>query len=81
MNLILLSDFMYVLNSKWKHPTKNEHFPMHILFTTIYLLQEQKLNPNKYSGQEINMGNFVQANGHYVHMYTKFGDFIFYRFL
>jgi hypothetical protein len=36
-----------------------EHFYKHILFSTIYLLQEQKLNPSKYSEQEINMSNFV----------------------
>jgi hypothetical protein len=38
MNLIMLSDFMQVLNILRKHPTKNEYFPMHILFTIIYLL-------------------------------------------
>jgi hypothetical protein len=40
MNLIILSNVIQVLNSKRKHPTKNEYFPMHILFTTFYLLQE-----------------------------------------
>jgi hypothetical protein len=38
MNLIMLSDFMQVLNILRKHPTKNEYFPKHILFTTNYLL-------------------------------------------
>jgi hypothetical protein len=38
MDLIMLSDFMQVLNIKRKHSTKNEHFSMHIQFTTIYLL-------------------------------------------
>jgi hypothetical protein len=33
------------LNSTMKHPTKNEYFPKPILFTTVYLLQEQKFNP------------------------------------
>jgi hypothetical protein len=47
MNLIMLSDFMQGLNSTRKHYTKNEYFPMHILFCTIYLLQEHKLNHNK----------------------------------
>jgi hypothetical protein len=32
-NLIILSDFMQVLNSIKKYPTKNEHFPMNNLFT------------------------------------------------
>jgi hypothetical protein len=61
MSLNKFYDFMQVLNSIKEHSTKNEHFPKHIQFTTIYLLQKQKLNPNKYSGQEINMINFVQA--------------------
>jgi hypothetical protein len=47
MNLSKLSDFMQVLNIKRKHSTKNEYFSKHILFTTMYLLQEQKLNHNK----------------------------------
>jgi hypothetical protein len=48
MNLIILSNFfMKGLNSTRKRYTKNEYFPMHILFSTIYLLQEQKLNHNK----------------------------------
>jgi hypothetical protein len=44
MHLIMLSDFMQVLHVKRRHPTKNEYFTMHIIFTTIYLLQEYKLN-------------------------------------
>jgi hypothetical protein len=78
MNLIMLPDFIQVLYSRRKHPTKNEYFPRHILFTTIYLLQEQKLNDRNYSEQEINMGNFVQANYHDVRMYAKFGYLYFY---
>jgi hypothetical protein len=53
MILIFLSDFMQVLHNIYKHPTKNEYLPKHILFSTIYLMQEQKLNPNKYSEQDI----------------------------
>jgi hypothetical protein len=60
MNLNMLSDFMQVLNSIRKHLTKNKYFPMYILFTIIYLLQKQKLNPNKYSEQEISMSNFYK---------------------
>jgi hypothetical protein len=45
MNPIILSNYMNVLNNKSKHPTNDEYFSRHILFTTIYLLQEQKLNP------------------------------------
>jgi hypothetical protein len=47
---------------------------MPILFTTIYLLHKQKLNHRNYSEQELNMGNFVQANEYDVHMYAKFQD-------
>jgi hypothetical protein len=38
MNLVMLSDYMKVLNSKRKHLTDNNYFSRHILFTTIYLL-------------------------------------------
>jgi hypothetical protein len=33
-------NFMQVLYSTRKHSTKNEYFPMPILFTTIYLMPE-----------------------------------------
>jgi hypothetical protein len=73
MHLIMFFDFMQVLHIRSRHPTKNEYFPMHILFTTIYLLQEQKLNHSNYSEQEINMRNSVQATENYIHKYEKFG--------
>jgi hypothetical protein len=41
MTLVRLTwfyDFMQVLSSERKPPTKNLYFPMHIIFTTIYLL-------------------------------------------
>jgi hypothetical protein len=53
---------------------------MHILFITIYLLHEQKLNHENYSEQELNMDNFVQANKYDVHMHTKFKDVCRYRY-
>jgi hypothetical protein len=59
MILIFLSDFMQVLHNIYKHPTKNECFPKHTLFSTIYLMHEHKLNTNKYSEQDINMRTFV----------------------
>jgi hypothetical protein len=43
MILTMISDFMQVINIKRKYYTKNEYFPKHILFFTIYLLQKQKL--------------------------------------
>jgi hypothetical protein len=70
MSLNKLSDFIHVLYSIMKHWVKNEYFPMHILFTTIYSLHEQKLNHRQYSEQEINMSNFVQATEHDIHMYA-----------
>jgi hypothetical protein len=81
MSLNKFYDFMQVPHSIRKHPTKNRHFLMHNLFTTIYSLKEQKLNHNKYSEKELNMSNFSQATEHYVHMYAKFKDFTFYVFL
>jgi hypothetical protein len=45
MRLILLSNFLQVLNSSKKHYIEKENFLNHIRFTTIYLLQKQKLNP------------------------------------
>jgi hypothetical protein len=81
MNLNMLYDFMQVLNIKRKHPTKNEYFPKHLIFTTIYFMQVEKLNRNKYYGKEINMNNFVQTTEHDVHMYAKFGGLTVYEFL
>jgi hypothetical protein len=42
MKLTMFSNFMQVLNIERKHPTTNEYFPKHILFTIIYLLQKKK---------------------------------------
>jgi hypothetical protein len=75
MNLIMLSDYIQVLNSIRKYRTKIEHLYKHILFSTIYLLHEQKLNPSKYSEKEINMQNFVQAKGYDMIMYEFPGNF------
>jgi hypothetical protein len=61
MALTTLYDFMQVLTSTRKPPTKNLYFSKHILFTTIYLLQEQELNSRIYSKQELIMSIFVQA--------------------
>jgi hypothetical protein len=79
--LTLLSDFIQVLYNIRKHWVKNEYFSMHILFTTIYSVQEHKLNHKQYSEQEVNMGNFVQATEPDVHMFAKFGGLAFYGVL
>jgi hypothetical protein len=59
MHLISLSDFPQVLYSARKPPTGNKYFSKQILFSTIYLLQDQKLNPRNYFEQGINMTIFV----------------------
>jgi hypothetical protein len=80
MILIILSDFMQALNINRKHYTKNEYFPNHIIFTTIYLLQK-KLNLRIFFEKEINMDNFVQSTENDVNMYEKFRGLAFYGFL
>jgi hypothetical protein len=72
MDLIMLFDFMPILNSIKKHYTNNEYFYRHIIFNMIYLLQEQKLNPRNYSKKEIIMSNFVQAKDYDLIMYENF---------
>jgi hypothetical protein len=59
IHLIFLSDFLQVLNSARKHPTNNLYFSKHISFSTIYLLQEQQLNPRNYFKQELIVNIFV----------------------
>jgi hypothetical protein len=80
MNLIMLFDFIQVLKIQRKHPTKNEYFCMHILFTTIYLLYKQKLNHENYFAHGLSMGNFVQANEYEVRTCAKFQDVCKYRY-
>jgi hypothetical protein len=53
MCLNKLHDFIQVAYSQRKLYTNNYYFPKHILFTMIYLLKEQNLNPTNYSEQEI----------------------------
>jgi hypothetical protein len=57
----MLYDFIQVLHLKRSPSTRIDYFSTHIQFTTIYLLQGQKINPENYSKQEIIMSNFVQA--------------------
>jgi hypothetical protein len=72
MHLTSLFDFLQVLNSTRKHYTNNEYFYRHIIFTTIYSLQEQILNPRNYSKKEIIMSNFVEAKEYDMIMSAKF---------
>jgi hypothetical protein len=55
----MLFDFMHVLNSARDIYTKNHYFSNSKLFSTISLLQKKRLNPRKYSKQEIIMKLFV----------------------
>jgi hypothetical protein len=56
-------------------------FPMHILFSTIYLLQQQQLNSRTYSKQKKNVINFAYTNYHGVHMYANIQCVKLYIFL
>jgi hypothetical protein len=55
VSLTILYYFMQGLTSTREFATKNYYFPMHILFTIIYLLQEQQLNHRNYSKSELSM--------------------------
>jgi hypothetical protein len=81
MNLIMLFDFIQVLHIKRRLSTKDAHFSEYILFTMIYLLQEQKLNPRNCFEQEIIMSNFVQPKEYDMIMYAKFQCMIMHLFL
>jgi hypothetical protein len=81
MNINKFHDFIQVAYSMGKLYTNNYYFPKHILFTTIYLLQEQNLNPRNYFEEEIILIIFVQATGYKVYMYAKFRYLNIYRIL
>jgi hypothetical protein len=81
VGLLKLSVFMQVLGIQRKHYTKNGYFPKHTFFSTIYLLQEHRLNSRNYSEQEIIMKNFVQATDHDMHMNAKLQCINMYKYL
>jgi hypothetical protein len=81
MALTTIYDFMQVPNSTRKFATKNYYFPMHILFTTIYLLQELELNPIIHSKQSLILSIFVQATDHEINMHANIQYLILHRFL
>jgi hypothetical protein len=54
---------------------------MHISFSTIYFLQEQKLNPRNYSEQEIIMSIFVGNTDHDMNIQAKIHSISNYRSL
>jgi hypothetical protein len=55
----MVSDFIQVLHSARKFYTKDLHFSNYKLFSTIYLLQKQRLNFRDYSKQALFMELFV----------------------
>jgi hypothetical protein len=77
----MLSDFKQVLNSARKFYTKNLYFPKHILFTTISLLQKQRLTPRNYYKQEIIMKLFLWATGNDMKVHAKIQIIFKHRYL
>jgi hypothetical protein len=75
------SDFIQDVYSIRKHSTTNEYFPMHIIITTIYSLQEPNLNHGNYSEQELNIGNFTQSTEYDAHKHARIQDLMTHRFL
>ncbi len=81
MHLIMFSDFMQVLHINRMHPTKNEYFSKHMVFTMIYLLQEQKLKPRNYFNQELITELFVRDTEYDMNMHAKIQSIGRYRYL
>jgi hypothetical protein len=81
MNVVFQYDFLHVLYSARKFPAKNYYFSNHILFSTISLLHEQRLNPSKYSKKKIIMGIFLWATDHDINMHEKIQNMNMYRYL
>jgi hypothetical protein len=54
---------------------------MHILFSTIYLLQEQRLNPRNYSNMELIMEICVWTTDNDMNMHAKTQSICKYRYL
>jgi hypothetical protein len=81
IHLILLYYFLLILNSAREHPTKNLYFSKHISISTIYLLQEQRLNPKTYYNQELIMEIFVCTTGNDMNMLAKIQSIIKYIYL
>jgi hypothetical protein len=54
---------------------------MDILFTTIYLLQEQEVNPRIYSKQELCMEFFFRATNTDINMHAKIQIICKHRYL
>jgi hypothetical protein len=77
----MLYNFMQVLNSARDIYTKNHYFSMHVLFTTISLLQKQRLNPRNYSKQELTLELLVRATRDDMNRHAKIQSFTKVRYL
>jgi hypothetical protein len=71
MRLILHTDFLQVLYSTRKFPTKDYYFSKYIPFSPIYLILERDLNARNYPMQELIMNFFVLATDHDMNMHAK----------
>jgi hypothetical protein len=71
MRLNLLPDFLQVLYSTSKFPTKDYYFSKYIPFSTIYLILEQNLNTRNYPSQELIMEIFVLTTDHDMNTHAK----------
>jgi hypothetical protein len=69
--LILHPDFLQVLYSTRKFPTKYYYFSKYIQFSTIYLILEQNLNTRNYLRHELIMETFLLATDHDMNMHAK----------
>jgi hypothetical protein len=71
MGLKLLPNFVQVLYSTRKIPTKDYYFSKYIQFSTIYLILEQNLNTRNYPKHELIMEICVLATDHDMNMHAK----------
>jgi hypothetical protein len=74
MNLTMVYDFLQVIGIKRSYSTKDDYFSKYIQFTTIYLLQKQKLKHKNYSKPKINMSYFIQTTKNDLNMYASIQD-------
>jgi hypothetical protein len=71
MRLILLTDFLQVLYSTRKFPTKDYYCSKYIPFSIIYLILEQNFNTRNYPRQKLIVGILVLATNHDMNMQAK----------
>jgi hypothetical protein len=69
--LILLPDFLQVLYSTRKFPTKDYYFSKCIKLSTVYLILEQNLNTRNYPRHGLIMEIFILATDRGMNMHAK----------